>query len=119
MAFWFFALLLFAVGDSKHVTPINQSHLQAAMADMRTGSYHRFVLLLKIVNSSIPDSLWNSDITFFMPNDEEFQTLPSLQAISQNSSSAIQCQLHCTSSICYIYQMELLFHQIFQARSSA
>ncbi|XP_062009289.1 uncharacterized protein LOC133725902 [Rosa rugosa] len=71
MAFWFFALLLFAVGDSKPANPINQSHLQSAMADMRKGSYHGFVLLLKIVNNSIPDSLRNSDITFFMPNDEE------------------------------------------------
>ncbi|XP_050379888.1 uncharacterized protein LOC126797278 [Argentina anserina] len=41
------------------------------MADMRKGSYHGFVLLLRIVNTSIPDTLMNSDITFFMPNDEE------------------------------------------------
>ncbi|KAK9924375.1 hypothetical protein M0R45_032745 [Rubus argutus] len=41
------------------------------MAHMRTRSYHGFVLLLKTINSSIHDSVGNSDITFFMPSDEE------------------------------------------------
>ncbi|CAN6574135.1 unnamed protein product [Malus baccata var. baccata] len=71
MAFWLFIFLLFAVGDSKPTNPINQTNLQAAIADMRTRSYHGFFILLKIVNNSIPDSLQNSGITFLMPNDHE------------------------------------------------
>ncbi|KAJ7960273.1 FAS1 domain-containing protein [Quillaja saponaria] len=75
MALWFILLLpLFAVGESQHVNSINQTDLQAAMSDMRTRSYHGFVILLKILNS-MPESLRDTDITFFMPNDEDLSAV--------------------------------------------
>lgn len=70
-ALWFVLLLpFFTVSKSEPTNAINQTDLQAAMADMRARSYHGFVILLKILNS-IPDSLQNTDLTFLMPNDEE------------------------------------------------
>lgn len=50
-----------------------------------------------------------------------YQKLQSLQTVSfsQNSSSAIQCQVHYTAVNYYIYRMELLFHQISPEKSSA
>lgn len=68
MAPWFF-VLLFLVGNAQAMA-INQTDLQAAMDDMRLKSYHGFVILLKILNSS-HKTLQNSDITFFMPTDQE------------------------------------------------
>ncbi|CAL9013577.1 unnamed protein product, partial [Prunus brigantina] len=66
MAIWFFIFLLFTVGESsKPAKQVNE-------ADMRTRSYHGFVILLQFVHSSsIPELLRNTDITFFMPNDQE------------------------------------------------
>lgn len=59
-------------GESKPAKQVNETDLQAAMADMRTRSYHGFVILLQFVHiSSIPELLRNTDITFFMPNDQE------------------------------------------------
>ncbi|XP_022989473.1 uncharacterized protein LOC111486521 [Cucurbita maxima] len=68
MASWFF-VLLFLVGNAR-ATTFNQTDLRAAMDDMRMKSYHGFVILLKILNSS-HKNLLNSDITFFMPADQE------------------------------------------------
>lgn len=68
MAPWFF-VLLFLVSNAQ-ATTINQTDLQVAMDDMRLKSYHGFVILLKILNSS-HKTLQNSDITFFMPTDQE------------------------------------------------
>ncbi|XP_028803126.1 fasciclin-like arabinogalactan protein 19 [Neltuma alba] len=70
-ALWFvFLLPLITFGQSQSTSGINQTDLQAAMADMRARSYHGFVILLKILNS-MPNSLQTSDLTFLMPNDEE------------------------------------------------
>ncbi|KAJ7964719.1 FAS1 domain-containing protein [Quillaja saponaria] len=75
MALWFIFLLpLFAVGESQHVNPVNQTDLLAAMADMRNQSYHGFVILLKILDS-IPNSLRDTDVTFLMPNDEDLSAI--------------------------------------------
>ncbi|KAK9285759.1 hypothetical protein L1049_024959 [Liquidambar formosana] len=59
-----------AVGESQPTNKINQTDLQVAMADMRTRSYYRFIILLKILNSS-PNWLQSGDITFLMPNDPQ------------------------------------------------
>ncbi|KAF7827363.1 fasciclin-like arabinogalactan protein 19 [Senna tora] len=70
-ALWFVLLLpLFTVGESQLTNALNQTDLQAAMADMRARSYHGFVILLKILNS-MPNSLQKTDLTFFMPNDDK------------------------------------------------
>ncbi|KAE8645713.1 hypothetical protein Csa_020262 [Cucumis sativus] len=65
---WFF-VLLFLVAKAQ-ATMTNQTDLQAAMDEMRLKSYHGFVILLKILNNS-NKTLQNSDITFFMPTDQE------------------------------------------------
>ncbi|KAJ8748629.1 hypothetical protein K2173_007619 [Erythroxylum novogranatense] len=71
MALLFFLLFpLLAVGDPQPAKPINQTDLQVAMADMRTWSYHGFVILLKILNGT-GDALRDREITFFMPSDDE------------------------------------------------
>ncbi|ONI18188.1 LOW QUALITY PROTEIN: hypothetical protein PRUPE_3G201600, partial [Prunus persica] len=61
-------------GESKLAKQINETDLQAAMADMRMSSYHGFVILF---SSSIPKSLRNTNITFFMPNDQELSSAAS------------------------------------------
>ncbi|XP_004149424.1 uncharacterized protein LOC101220860 [Cucumis sativus] len=68
MAPWFF-VLLFLVAKA-HATMTNQIDLQAAMDEMRLKSYHGFAILLKILNSTTK-TLQNSNITFFMPTDQE------------------------------------------------
>ncbi|KAJ4730187.1 hypothetical protein OWV82_002857 [Melia azedarach] len=76
MALWFLILLpLFLdVGESQSTYQINQTDLQTAIADMRAKSYHGFVMLLKMLNST-PNSLQTTDVTFLMPNDEKLSQL--------------------------------------------
>ncbi|KAA0048757.1 hypothetical protein IC582_000979 [Cucumis melo] len=68
MAPWFFVLLFLMT--KAHATMTNQIDLQAAMDQMRLKSYHGFTILLKILNSTTK-TLQNSNITFFMPTDQE------------------------------------------------
>ncbi|KAF5746157.1 hypothetical protein HS088_TW06G00322 [Tripterygium wilfordii] len=63
----FILLSIVAIAKSQPPNPINQTDLQIAMSDMRTWSYHGFVILLKILNGSLHDR----EITFLMPSDEE------------------------------------------------
>jgi len=71
MALWCVVLLtLFAIAESQSTISFNQTDLQVAMADMRSRSYHGFVILLKILNSH-QNSLQTNDLTFLMPNDDE------------------------------------------------
>ncbi|KAF8409699.1 hypothetical protein HHK36_005778 [Tetracentron sinense] len=71
MGFWFFIILaLFTLTESQPTAPLNQTDLQAAIADMRTKSYHGFVILLKMLNST-HNSLLGRDVTFLMPSDQE------------------------------------------------
>ncbi|XAR55277.1 hypothetical protein NMG60_11035308 [Bertholletia excelsa] len=75
MAFWLLILLpLLAVGESQSTNQINQTDLQVAMADMRAKSYNGFVILLKLLTSTI-NSLEGGEITFFMPSDTELSTI--------------------------------------------
>ncbi|KAL0560170.1 hypothetical protein IC582_000566 [Cucumis melo] len=64
-----FFVLLLLVAKAQAIMA-NQTDLQAAMDEMRLKSYHGFVILLKILNNS-NKTLQNSDITFFMPTDQE------------------------------------------------
>ncbi|XP_047339678.1 FAS1 domain-containing protein SELMODRAFT_448915-like [Impatiens glandulifera] len=47
---------------------INQTDLQLAIEDMRSQSYHGFVILLKLLNAS---SFPFKDVTLFIPGDAE------------------------------------------------
>ncbi|XP_050205629.1 uncharacterized protein LOC126655468 [Mercurialis annua] len=77
MPLWFLIFLpLVTVVNSQPstMTPptnlINQTDLQVAIDDMRTSSYHGFVILLKILTTS-PNPIPDGEITFLMPTDEE------------------------------------------------
>lgn len=59
-----------ALGDMDPPPRINQTDLQLAIGEMRMRSYHGFVILLKILNST-SDLIQNNDVTFLMPSDED------------------------------------------------
>lgn len=69
MAFWVLILLpMVVLAESRPANAINQTDLHRAMADMRSRSYHGFVILLNILNT-IPNPLQRSaKTTFLMPH---------------------------------------------------
>ncbi|KAF9624265.1 hypothetical protein IFM89_009173 [Coptis chinensis] len=69
-ASYFIFLALFLLFESQPITPANQNDLQAALDDMRTNSYHGFVILLQMLNTN-PTLLQDGDMTFLMPSDAE------------------------------------------------
>ncbi|PIA30894.1 hypothetical protein AQUCO_05300020v1 [Aquilegia coerulea] len=67
---YFFFLAVYLLFTSQPITPANQTELHAALEDMRSSSYHGFVILLQMLNS-VPNSIRSGNITFLMPNDIE------------------------------------------------
>ncbi|KAL5724146.1 hypothetical protein ACHQM5_007444 [Ranunculus cassubicifolius] len=76
---YFIFLALFVLFVTKPITPANQNDLQAAVASLRSNSYHGFAILLQMLNSN-PNSLRQVEMTFFVPIDGELSDL----VITQN-----------------------------------
>ncbi|OVA10627.1 FAS1 domain [Macleaya cordata] len=67
--FFILFLLLIVPSSKSTATHVNQTALQAAMADMRSKSYFGFVILLKMLTDTMNSTALGHDITFLMPGD--------------------------------------------------
>ncbi|KAI4319902.1 hypothetical protein MLD38_033444 [Melastoma candidum] len=74
ITFWLFILLpVYAVPESLAAREIDQTDLHKAFRDMRTRSYHGFVILLRLMD--VASSLQNSNVTFLMPDNGDLSQL--------------------------------------------
>lgn len=70
VASYFIFLAFCLIYVSQPIKPANQTDLLAALEDMRSSSYHGFVILLQMLNRK-PNSLQDKEMTFLMPSDAE------------------------------------------------
>lgn len=69
LCLFFFFLPAFAVAQIPLQNHINQTDVHQAMVDMRSRSFHGFVILLKLLNT-LPNSIPTTGITFLMPSNQ-------------------------------------------------